>query len=148
MDKNSILFIRILKSPWIQRFLRIIIGGIFIYASFDKIFHLDRFAETIMSFQILPWDLINISAIWLPFLELLVGLLVIGGIWIRSCSFLLIGLCLLFIGAISFSLSKGVSLHCGCFVTSMSGEARTWGSIWQEGLLLLGCVWLWTIKLK
>jgi uncharacterized membrane protein YphA (DoxX/SURF4 family) len=143
MVQKSEFILTILKSSWRQRLLRIIIGAIFIYASFDKIIHPDRFAEIIMDYEILPWGLINISAIWLPCLEFLVGLLVIGGIWVRSCSFLLIGLCLLFIGGISYSLEQGISLHCGCFSTGSSGAARTWGSLWQEGLLLLGCVWLW-----
>jgi uncharacterized membrane protein YphA (DoxX/SURF4 family) len=148
MEQMSESILRILKSPWIQRLLRIIIGAIFIYASFDKIVHPDRVAEIIMDYEILPWGLINISAIWLPFLELLVGVLVIGGIWVRSCSFLLMGLCVLFIGGISYSLVRSISLHCGCFSTSSSGATRTWGSLWQEGLLLLGCVWLWVMTLR
>lgn len=148
MEQSKKFFLRILKSSWIQRFLRITIGGIFIYASFDKIIHPDRFAEIIMDYRILPLGLINISAIWLSCLELLVGVLIIGGVWVRSCSFLLIGLCLIFIGGMSFSLAKGIYLHCGCFSTSLSGEARTWGSLWQEGLILLGCVWLWAMTLK
>ena len=144
----SEFILRIIKHSWIMKLLRIIIGGIFIYASFDKIIHPDRFAEIIMDYRILPWSLINISSVWLSCLELLVGVLIIGGIWVRSCSLLLIFLCLLFISGMSFSLAKGISLHCGCFSTSLSGEARTWGSLWQEGLILLGCVWLWRMTLK
>lgn len=110
----------ILKSIWTQRFLRIIIGSIFIYASYDKIIHPDRFADVIMDYRILPLSLVNISAIWLPFLELLLGLLIIKGTWIRPCSLLMIVLCLLFIGEISYSLAKGINLNCGCFSTSIS----------------------------
>jgi len=148
MKPRSESILRILKVSWIQRLLRIIIGGIFIYASFDKIIHPGRFAEIIMDYEMLPWSLINISAIWLSWLELLVGMLVIGGIWVRVSSFLLIGLMVLFIGGISYSLARGISLHCGCFSTDSSGAARSWGSLWQEGLLLVGCVWLWATTLK
>jgi uncharacterized membrane protein YphA (DoxX/SURF4 family) len=148
MEWMSKFIMKILKVSWVQRLLRIIIGGIFIYASFDKIIHPDRFAEIIMDYEILPWSLINISAIWLPCLELIVGVLVIGGIWVRISSFLLIGLMVLFIGGISYSLARGVSLHCGCFSTGVSGAPRTWESLWQECLLLVGCVWLWVTTLK
>jgi len=137
-----------LKSLWTQRFLRIIIGSIFIYASFDKIIHPDRFAEIVMDYKILPLGLVNISAIWLPFLELLLGLLIIKGTWIRPCSLLLIGICLLFIGGISYSLAKGINLNCGCFTTSLNVKTRTWESLWQEGLILFGCIWLWATTLK
>jgi uncharacterized membrane protein YphA (DoxX/SURF4 family) len=101
-----------------------------------------------MDYRILPLSLVNISAIWLPFLELLLGLLIITGIWVRSNSLILIGLCLLFIGGISYSLLKGVNSGCGCFSTNLNVEARTWESLWQEGLILSGCVWLWATTLK
>jgi uncharacterized membrane protein YphA (DoxX/SURF4 family) len=136
------------KSKWLILSIRIIIGAVFIYASIDKIIHPDRFAEIVMDYEMLPWSLINISAIWLPCLELIVGVLVIAGIWDRICSFVLIGLMVLFIGGISYSLARGVSLHCGCFSTESSGAARSWISLWQEGLLLVGCVWLWATTLK
>ena len=136
------------KSKWLILSIRIIIGAVFIYASIDKIIHPDRFAEIVMDYEMLPWSLINISAIWLPCLELVVGVLVIAGIWVRICSFVLIGLMVLFIGGISYSLARGVSLHCGCFSTDSSSAARSWISLWQEGLLLVGCVWLWATTLK
>ena len=148
MERMSKFIMKISRVSWVQRLLRIIIGSIFIYASFDKIIHPDRFAEIIWNYKILPWSLINISAIWLPCLELIVGVLVIGGIWVRISSFLLIGLMVLFIGGISYSLARGVSLHCGCFSTDSSSAARSWISLWQEGLLLVGCVWLWATTLK
>lgn len=148
MKRSSEFILRILKSSWIPRILRIVLGGIFIYASFDKIVHPDRFAEIIMDYEVSPWGLINISAIWLPWLELLVGVLVIGGIWVRACSFLLIGLMVLFIAGITYALARGISLHCGCFSTSPGGAARTWWSLWEEALLLLGCIWLWAMALK
>jgi uncharacterized membrane protein YphA (DoxX/SURF4 family) len=147
MEWLSKFIMIILKVCWVQKLLRIMIGGIFIYASFDKLIHPDRFAEIIMDYEMLPWSLINISAIWLPCLELIVGVLLIGGIWVRISSFLLAGLLLLFIGGISYSLVRGISLHCGCFSTSSTSDVRSWGSLWQEGLLLVGCLWLWTTTL-
>ena len=138
----------VLKSLWTQRLLRIIIGSIFIYASFDKIIHPDRFADMVMDYRILPLGLVNISAVWLPFLELLLGLLIIKGMWIRPGSLLLIGLCLLFIGGISYSLAKGINSNCGCFSTSINMKTRTWESLWQEGLILFGCIWLWATTFK
>ncbi|PIU66452.1 MAG: DoxX family protein [Armatimonadetes bacterium CG07_land_8_20_14_0_80_40_9] len=143
MEQLNIAKQSIWKSKWLILSIRIIIGAVFIYASIDKIIHPDRFAEIIMDYEILHWNIINIFAIWLPWLELVVGLLIISGIWVRPCAFLLSILCILFITGIAFTLAHGVALHCGCFSTSSSEEVRTWLSLWQEGLLLIGCIWLW-----
>lgn len=132
---------------WIQRVLRLVIGGIFIYASWDKIIQPDRLAEIIIGYQILPFALVNISAIWLPYLELLIGIFVILGIWLRACSLLLIGLFILYIGAILFALVRNIPLVCGCFLVN-SETFKTWGSLWQESLLLLGCILLWIMTQK
>ena len=132
---------------WIQRVLRLTIGGVFVYASLDKIIRPDRLAEILMDYQILPPDLVNISAIWLPCLELLVGILCLSGIWLRACSLLLTGLSLLFLGAILSTLVRGIPVVCGCFSVS-SQDFKTWGSLWQESLLLLGCILLWATTIK
>jgi uncharacterized membrane protein YphA (DoxX/SURF4 family) len=132
---------------WIQRVLRLTIGGVFVYASLDKIIRPDRLAEIIVGYQILPPDLVNISAIWLPYLELLVGVLCLLGIWLRACSILLAGLSILYLGAIFSTLARGIPLVCGCFSVS-SQDFKTWGSLWQESLLLLGCILLWLTTKK
>jgi len=76
-----------------------------------------------MVYNIIPWPLVNIFTIWLYCLEILVGELLVAGIWIRLCSVLLCGLLVLFIMAISFVLTRGISLHCGCFSTASRDSA-------------------------
>jgi uncharacterized membrane protein YphA (DoxX/SURF4 family) len=62
--------------------LRLFLGAIFVYASFDKILRPAAFAEIIYNYQILPDPLINIASIFLPWLELLLGLLLIFAFWL------------------------------------------------------------------
>ena len=139
---------KILKNLWLQRLLRLVIGGLFIYAGFVKIIQPDKFAEQIMNYEMVPWPLVNFFAVWLLCFEILIGVLIIGGMWLRVCSMLLSGLVILFIIAIFSALARGISLHCGCFSLSSTGPLRTWLSLWQEGLILLGCVWLWATTKK
>ena len=61
---------------------RLILGVIFIYASIDKIFHPAAFAEAVYNYQILPDALINLTAIVLPWLELILGAFLILGLWL------------------------------------------------------------------
>ncbi len=94
---------------------RLILGVVFIYASYDKLFHPQTFADIIFHYQILPDSLINATAIFLPWLELLMGVFLIIGLWLPGtviwCNFLLI----VYIGALSFNLARGLDIDCGCF---------------------------------
>ena len=145
-SKNNILIL--ISNSSIYVVVRIIIGMIFLYASYDKIIHPDRFAEIITNYQIVPLIFVNTTAIWLAWLELIISILIISGVWVRASALLLICLVVLFIGGISSALVRGITLNCGCFSTDSSGSVRTWGTLWQEGLLLLGCLYLWILSRK
>lgn len=123
--------------------LRLALGGVFVYAAYDKLLHPDQFAEILMDYEVLPWQAVNLAAIWLAMLELLIGLSVILGIWVRANALLMSVLMLVFIAGIATALARGGAVHCGCFSTDPSGQPRTWISLWQEILLLVGCILLW-----
>jgi hypothetical protein len=99
-------------------FARFILGGVFVYASFDKILHPAAFAEAVYNYQILPYGLINLTAIVLPCLELVLGIFLIINVWIPGtvvmCNLLLIT----FIGALLFNMARGLNINCGCFSTT------------------------------
>ncbi len=143
MSKMLIGFRKILRAQWTLLILRIAVGLVFVIASIDKLDHPDRFTEIIMDYQIVPWSTALIMAIWLPWLELIVGTILILGVWVRASALLLAGLTALFVLALSSALIRGIDLACGCFSVSELTQARTWSSLWQESILLLGCIWLW-----
>jgi len=122
---------------------RLILGGIFLYAAYDKVIHPGQFAEILIDYAILPLGAINVVAIWLPILELIVGVAVIARFWLRANALLMSGLMVVFITGIVQALARGIGLHCGCFSTSPGGAPRTWLSLWQEALLFGGCLLLW-----
>lgn len=47
---------------------RLFMGGVFLYASFDKILHPAAFAEAVYNYQILPDAAVNLAALTLPWL--------------------------------------------------------------------------------
>ena len=96
-------------------FLRVFLGLVFLYAAWDKILHPKEFAESIYNYQILPDMLINISALILPWLELILGIMVIIGIWLPGSLFLINLLMLIFTSALIFNLARGLNIECGCF---------------------------------
>ena len=133
----------LLRSQVILLALRIAVGALFVLASIDKLHHPEDFYEIIMGYRIVPWSIALIMAIWLPWLELCVGTILILGIWPRAAALLLAALTFMFIVAIVSALARGIDLTCGCFLVSPEAEIRTWTTLWQEGVFLLGCVWLW-----
>ena len=128
--------------------LRIGLGLVFIYASIDKVIHTDRFAEIMQDYEIIPDMVVNLASLWLAWLEVVLGVCLIAGVWVRAAALLVTGLMVIFIGGLSIAFTRGVGLHCGCFSTDAGEAARTWISLWQEGLLLLGCVWLSVLTLN
>jgi len=96
---------------------RIILGVVFLTAAWDKIVHPADFARAIFNYQILPDALINLSALVLPWLELLLGLCLVAGFWLPGAALWSVGLLAVFYAALLFNAYRGLDVHCGCFST-------------------------------
>lgn len=93
---------------------RLLIGGILIYASFNKIVDPGGFAKAIANYHLIPFGLENIMAIILPWLELIIGLCLIIGVFIDGAAFLVIIMMVVFISAITYAILNGYNIECGC----------------------------------
>jgi uncharacterized membrane protein YphA (DoxX/SURF4 family) len=96
---------------------RLVMAGIFIYASIDKIANPAAFAKDVYNYQILPDALINLTALVLPWLELLLGLCLLAGVWMPGAVLSVSGLLMVFLAALVFNLVRGLDVNCGCFST-------------------------------
>ena len=106
---------------------RWILGIVFIYASFHKILYPAAFAEAVYHYQILPDWLINLSALVLPWLELFLGAFLIIGLWMPGAVVISNLLFIIFMGALSYNMARGLDISCGCFSTSATeGAADIW----------------------
>jgi len=114
-------------SRWAQIAARLIMAGIFIYASIDKIAHPAAFAKDVYNYQILPDALINLTALVLPWLELLLGLCLLAGIWLPGAVLAVNGLLIVFLAALVFNLARGLDVNCGCFSTGSGAPAASTG---------------------
>ena len=106
---------------------RLILAGIFIYASLDKIAHPAAFAKDVYNYQILPDALINLTALVLPWLELFLGLCLLAGIWLPGAVLTVNGLMVVFLAALVFNLARGLDINCGCFSTGSDAPAMSAG---------------------
>ncbi len=104
----------LIKNPIVIIILRLILGGIFIYASIDKIANPHEFAKNISHYHLVPFGLENTIAIFLPWLELIIGVGLIAGFMVDGSVVLSMSLLVMFIVAISSAILRGYNIDCGC----------------------------------
>ncbi len=116
---------------------RLALGAVFIAASVDKIIHPADFARIVYNYQILPDSMINGAAIVLPWIEILLGVLLVAGLWLPGATVLANALLLVFLSALLYDAVRGLNVHCGCFTTQAAGTppAMTW-TIARDSLFL------------
>lgn len=137
-----------LTHPFTGLVVRIVLGGVFIYASLDKIRHPELFAEAVYNYQLSPEVAVNLVALWLPWLELFSGVLLVLGVWVQGSSLILSGLMMLFLAALGINLARGLDIHCGCFTTQGSGP-MTMVTLFRDLLfLVMGLFLLWLYQIK
>ena len=118
---------------------RLVLSGVFIYASVDKILHPLAFAKNINNYQILPDRLINLAAIILPWLELILGFLLLFGVWLLGAVTLINLLLTAFFAALLFNIARGLNVDCGCFTANtIESPSTIWYVIRDAVFLLLG----------
>lgn len=134
---------RIIDNDLLTLISRLLIGTIFIYASYHKIIVPASFAKIIWYYHIVPGSLINLMALILPWLELLSGLALILGIFYRGSVLWMNLLLVIFIAALSSSIARGLDIDCGCFKASGKATGPAWESLWFDVGLLLFTLQLW-----
>jgi len=114
---------------------RLLIGGILIYASISKIIDPSSFAKAISNYHLVLFGLENLFAIILPWLELIVGICLILGIFLDGAAFIVILMMVIFIIAITYAILSGYSIECGCGLKP--GELIGTQKIFEDALYLI-----------
>tara|TARA_B100001750_G_C15303096_1_gene493305 strand:+ start:216 stop:680 length:465 start_codon:yes stop_codon:yes gene_type:complete len=109
-------------------YLRLAVGGYFLYASLDKIIDPYAFARVIEAYEFSSSiglsSLDTLLALILPWLELMLGVFLIIGTFIDEAINIIIGLLLFFIIMLFQAHLKGLDISCGCTAGESSlGEA-------------------------
>ena len=104
--------------------VQLALGAIFVIAAIPKIADPPSFAHMIYNYRLLPASLINLSALVMPWVELLAGLALILGLW-KAAARNVIGILLaIFIVAISINLARDNAIDCGCFNVADRGKTH------------------------
>lgn len=124
--------------------LRLALGGVLFYAGFLKLREGYSFAEAIANFRMLPAQANQIMAVTLPWLEVVTGLLLVFGVWVRAGSLLAALLFAAFLGAIATALFRGLDIECGCFGTGSAARVGLKALAFDALLLMAALALLFT----
>lgn len=104
----------------------VFLGMIWIYASLYKIAHPELFYENIVNYQIIKGTVAAWIALWFPFYELFMGILILTGIWRKEALFLSFITLIIFALVIAVTIGRGIHINCGCFAASGNN------SLWKD----------------
>jgi uncharacterized membrane protein YphA (DoxX/SURF4 family) len=132
---------KVIDNPIVNLALRLLVGSVFVIAGIGKIIDPKHFATEIWNYHLIPMSMVNISALVLPWLELICGLLLISGVKLKANSIIIGGLLLVFILAGISAIARGLEINCGCFGKE-SEKKLDWYKILENTGLLIATVLL------
>lgn len=110
---------RWIESVLLQLPMRLALGGVFVYAAFNKILDIQSFAFAIKGFKILDpaahGNLIISAAYTIPWVEMIAGVLLILGLRSRAAALTLTLTLLVFIAGLVHVITSGIQADCSCF---------------------------------
>ena len=106
-------------------FSRLVLGGVFILASISKISDPAAFSNIIDNYHMSPIYINNLVALFLPWLELFIGLGFILNLYCETCSNISILLLAWFIVILLSAHFRGIDIHCGCFTVDQSSSSSS-----------------------
>lgn len=115
---------------------RILVGGVLLIAGVAKIRAGEsRFLKDILAYDLLPQWASYLLARWLPWVEVLTGVLLIAGLFAPFAAIAGFGLLLVFAGAVGLALWRGKEINCGCFGTAHTAKAQ-WRIVYRNLALM------------
>jgi uncharacterized membrane protein YphA (DoxX/SURF4 family) len=128
---------------WTLVALRVVLGAVFIYGGYVKLQSpWALFAMGIDSYHLVPFQFVEPLARTLPWFEVVLGLLLISGFWLRLSSTLISLTLAVFFTAMVHAKMAGQQINCGCFGP---GEPISKWTLLRDGSMLAASLFVtWT----
>lgn len=120
---------------------RLFLAGLFLWASYDKVWQPAEFARAMAAYDILPLWAVNSASAVMAWLELLIGVLLLVGLWTRAAAAWAAGLLVFFTGLMIWAGLTGAGFDCGCF-PGQADHAAGFQEALRDLLFLLPAAWL------
>ena len=129
----------ILRSRPLKFAARTFLGAVFIYAGLVKVVAPKEFAMTVVNYRLLPENTAVYLAYILPWVEVMLGVLLILGLGVKRIALALSFLLVVFAGAVLIRHLNGPGGGCGCFSLKSSAPENVVLVVLRDfGLLACG----------
>ena len=118
-------------------FLRIVLGVLFIAVSIEKITDPTAFATSIGGYRIVSAGPALLIGTVLPWIELLCGLGLLLGLFLRGSALLALVMLILFTVVVLSALWRGIDISCGCFTQDPTAERIGWWKVGENAVLIV-----------
>jgi uncharacterized membrane protein YphA (DoxX/SURF4 family) len=100
---------------WLGTAVRLGLAAVWLIAGGSKVTDLAASGRAVNAYQLMPYELAKVVGAALPFVEIVLGLLLLAGVATRLVAGLSAALLLVFIAGIASSWARGLAIDCGCF---------------------------------
>ncbi|SDJ02212.1 Protein-disulfide isomerase [Frankineae bacterium MT45] len=128
---------------WLGTAIRLVLGGVWIWASIEKLHDPRTFLRAVRAYDATPDWLSKAIAYGLPIVELIVGVLLVIGLLTRVMASISAVLYIVFLIGLIQAAARGIKLQCGCF--GGGGESDSTSYLldsFRDILLLAGAAFL------
>jgi len=127
---------------------RLLLAGTFLYAGYIKGADPVAFAGQVANYQILPYAWNFVVAATLPYIEFLCGAMLLLNRRVRPAVLVLIGLNLVFMVLLSYTIARGLDIDCGCFNPDGESKTKPLHALWRDAGLMLLMISTWMLRYR
>lgn len=95
--------------------VRVGLAAVWLVSGAVKVSDLNQTYIAVQAYDVLPAGAVRVVAAGLPFLELVLGVLLLVGLGTRVAAVVSVVVLLAFIGGVAQSWARGLTIDCGCF---------------------------------
>jgi uncharacterized membrane protein YphA (DoxX/SURF4 family) len=125
---------------------RLFLGGVLIYAGAVKVGKPLTSQRAVQAFDIVPIDLAGWVGLGLPFVEIVLGLLLVLGLFVRPVAIVSTVLMIAFVVGIAQAWARGLTIDCGCFGGGgevAAADTQYPQDIARDVVFAVAGAWLW-----
>ena len=124
---------------WLAVPARLYVGAVFLMACYHKILQPGVFALDVATYQFLPLSMVNLFALTVPWIELVVGAMLVLGLRVQAGGLIVSGLMVSFMVALAWALHLNLDMSCGCFASQAAAEDDpiSWHTLLRDSVWLV-----------
>ncbi|MCF7848419.1 MAG: hypothetical protein K9M45_06175 [Kiritimatiellales bacterium] len=124
-------------SYWIAVYM----VGLALAAGYSKILYPDQFALAVFRYHLLPYQLVNITALYITWLEAVCAVILLFiPRWRRAALWIVLALLAVLTVAVATGILHGTAFACGCFSLSPQARPMDWFTVLRNCGLITLCL--------